>query len=295
MNPGDKTAEAGSRRSTRRTKSWATRTSARSTTSSAPTGGCTNRQARGGRRNPFGGAPPGRPVRARGYRTMTPEEMEELFGDANPFSDFFTTFFGGGGVGARRAGARHARSRTRRPGPRHRARDRAGARGRVQRRDAPAPAPARRTGEAVDVRIPAGVTTVRACASPVKANKEPAAHRSGDLFLRVRLRRIRVSSGRGAISTSRCGAGDDRRPRRRGAGARRSRASRRDCAFRRSRRTASCSASRDTACHQWARRRHRGPLRACRRPTPTTLTPRNVSITKRSGNWAATTHDDSAA
>ena len=31
-----------------------------------------------------------------GFRTMTQEEMEEMFGDQNPFSDFFTTFFGGG-------------------------------------------------------------------------------------------------------------------------------------------------------------------------------------------------------
>jgi DnaJ-class molecular chaperone len=37
-----------------------------------------------------GGAPGGR------YRTMSQEEMEEMFGDSNPFSDFFTTFFGGG-------------------------------------------------------------------------------------------------------------------------------------------------------------------------------------------------------
>ena len=43
-----------------------------------------------------------------GFRTMTQEEMEELFGDANPFSDFFTTFFGGGmgGGGVRSGGAR---------------------------------------------------------------------------------------------------------------------------------------------------------------------------------------------
>ena len=32
-----------------------------------------------------------------GYRTMTPEEMHELFGDEDPFSDFFRTFFSGGG------------------------------------------------------------------------------------------------------------------------------------------------------------------------------------------------------
>src|SRR5205085_1992266 len=55
-----------------------------------------------------------------GFRTMTQEEMEEMFGDQNPFSDFFTTFFGGGGFGQREspssarggAGAR-GRSRTR--------------------------------------------------------------------------------------------------------------------------------------------------------------------------------------
>jgi DnaJ-class molecular chaperone len=52
---------------------------------------------------------------AGGYRTMTQEEMEELFGDTNPFSDFFTTFFGGGGPGA--VDARRARGRNRqRPG-----------------------------------------------------------------------------------------------------------------------------------------------------------------------------------
>src|SRR5881296_3210643 len=36
-----------------------------------------------------------------GYRTMTEEEMREMFGDANPFSDFFQTFFGGSGGGTR--------------------------------------------------------------------------------------------------------------------------------------------------------------------------------------------------
>ena len=50
-----------------------------------------------------------------GFRTMTPEEMEEMFGDQNPFSDFFTTFFGGGfggGESAARGGTR-GRSRSR--------------------------------------------------------------------------------------------------------------------------------------------------------------------------------------
>ena len=35
-----------------------------------------------------------------GYRTVTPEEFEAAFGGSNPFSDFFNTFFGGGGFTA---------------------------------------------------------------------------------------------------------------------------------------------------------------------------------------------------
>lgn len=41
------------------------------------------------------------------YRTVTPEEMEDLFGGAGGFSDFFRTFFGGaGGYDVRGGGAR---------------------------------------------------------------------------------------------------------------------------------------------------------------------------------------------
>src|SRR5437762_1152459 len=32
-----------------------------------------------------------------GFHTMTEDEMREMFGDANPFSDFFNAFFSGGG------------------------------------------------------------------------------------------------------------------------------------------------------------------------------------------------------
>jgi curved DNA-binding protein len=42
-----------------------------------------------------------------GYRTMTEEEMRELFGEADPFSDFFHTFFGGAEEPGRRT--RHSR------------------------------------------------------------------------------------------------------------------------------------------------------------------------------------------
>ncbi len=56
-----------------------------------------------------GGGPSG------GFRTMTEDDMREMFGDANPFSDFFQTFFGGAepeAAGGRRTG-RGARTRAR--------------------------------------------------------------------------------------------------------------------------------------------------------------------------------------
>ena len=39
-----------------------------------------------------------------GYRTMSEEEMREMFGTDNPFSDFFNTFFGGAEPGESRRG-----------------------------------------------------------------------------------------------------------------------------------------------------------------------------------------------
>src|SRR5215510_13955003 len=61
----------------------------------------------------FGGGAPGG-----GFRTMNEEEMREMFGDADPFSDFFHTFFGGAAPGddrRARAGAGAGRAR----GPQH--------------------------------------------------------------------------------------------------------------------------------------------------------------------------------
>ena len=46
------------------------------------------------------------------HRTMTPEEMQELFGGGDPFSDFFHTFFGGEDA-ASAGGRRRARRATR--------------------------------------------------------------------------------------------------------------------------------------------------------------------------------------
>jgi curved DNA-binding protein len=48
----------------------------------------------------FGGARPGEPTYE--YRTVNPEDLQDLFGDEAPFSDFFSTFFGRQAAGAGR-------------------------------------------------------------------------------------------------------------------------------------------------------------------------------------------------
>lgn len=67
--------------------------------------------------SPFGGVPGGGAWNINmggepgGYRTMSEEEMHDLFGNQDPFSDFFRTFFGGGGGGKEPGGrARQGRA-----------------------------------------------------------------------------------------------------------------------------------------------------------------------------------------
>jgi DnaJ-class molecular chaperone len=65
---------------------------------------------------PFGGGPQGGQWSYStggpgGYRTMTPDEVQELFGDEDPFSDFFRTFFGGPREPRRSARGSRARAR----------------------------------------------------------------------------------------------------------------------------------------------------------------------------------------
>jgi DnaJ-class molecular chaperone len=121
-----------------------------------------------------------------GFRTMTQEEMEELFGDANPFSDFFTTFFGGdmGGAETRR-------------GQRGRVRQRAGRdveheieltledayHGTMRRLSLKHDGHAR----SVDVRIPAGVTDGSRVRVAGEGEHGAGGAVSGDLYLRIRL------------------------------------------------------------------------------------------------------------
>jgi curved DNA-binding protein len=123
-----------------------------------------------------------------GFRTMTPEEMEAMFGNQNPFSDFFTTFFGGGveeEIGGRRSGPRGGRAR-------HRGRDveheieltLEDAYHGVTRRLA-----LKHDGHArtVDVRIPAGVGDGSRVRVAGEGEQGAGGAASGDLYLRVRL------------------------------------------------------------------------------------------------------------
>ena len=122
-----------------------------------------------------------------GFRTMTQDEMEELFGNQNPFSDFFTTFFGGGGFEAESPG-RAARGRSR---------QRAGrdveheleltledAYHGTTRRFA-----LKHDGHArnVDVRIPAGVGDGSRVRVSGEGEQGVGGAAAGDLYLRVRL------------------------------------------------------------------------------------------------------------
>jgi DnaJ-class molecular chaperone len=133
---------------------------------------------------PFGGG-------GGGFHTMTPEEMQDMFGAGgadSPFSDFFTTFFGGMG-GEQSTGARGGRARPR---------TRKGQdiehpfeldledaiRGSVQRLQL------RHDGHArsVEVRIPPGVTDGSRVRVAGEGGRGAGSGPSGDLFLRVQLK-----------------------------------------------------------------------------------------------------------
>ncbi|HXE79167.1 MAG TPA: DnaJ C-terminal domain-containing protein [Vicinamibacterales bacterium] len=124
----------------------------------------------------FGGGPGG-------FRTMTEEEMRDLFGDSDPFSEFFKTFFGGEPAGRRGTRTRSART------------------GRDVEHEIELSLEEAVTGttrrlsfvqdghqRTVDVRIPAGVRDGSRVRIPGEGERGHGGAAAGDLYLRVKLR-----------------------------------------------------------------------------------------------------------
>jgi DnaJ-class molecular chaperone len=137
---------------------------------------------RGGWNVHFEGGGPG------GFRTMTADEMREMFGDEDPFSDFFHTFFGGrvDPEDAARRG-RGARARARRQG-----RDveseiiltlEDAFQGSTHQLSMKADGQAR----TIPVRIPAGVGDGSRVRIAGEGEHGTGGAQSGDLYLRIRL------------------------------------------------------------------------------------------------------------
>ncbi len=144
-------------------------------------------QARSGGQ-PFGGGwSPGQGGARAGYRTMTPEEMEDLFGDSNPFSDFFTTFFGGEGFGG--SGTREPRAGRGRRRPGRDIENEIELNLEDAYQGATRRLLLRHNGQAkhVDVRIPAGVTDGSRVRVSGEGEQGMGGAESGNLYLRVRL------------------------------------------------------------------------------------------------------------
>jgi DnaJ-class molecular chaperone len=113
--------------------------------------------------------------------------MEDMFGDSNPFSDFFTTFFGGGGPSFGGQGER-ARGRTRQRQGRDVEHEmelslEEAYNGSARRLTTTHDGQAR----TVDVRIPAGVTDGSRVRVSGEGERGTGGAKSGDLYLRVKL------------------------------------------------------------------------------------------------------------
>jgi curved DNA-binding protein len=122
-----------------------------------------------------------------GFRTMSADEMREMFGDGDPFSDFFHTFFGGS------AGADERTNRAR--GGRARARKGRDVEQEIQLglEDAYGGSTRRFSlvhdghERTVDVRIPAGVGDGSRVRIGGEGEQGSGGAQSGDLYLRIRV------------------------------------------------------------------------------------------------------------
>jgi curved DNA-binding protein len=136
----------------------------------------------GGRNVDFGGGPQGG-----GFRTMTEDEMREMFGDEHPFSDFFQTFFGGAAAGGGARRGRSARARGQRAGRDVEQEIELGLedafQGTTRRLSIKHDGHAR----TVDVRIPAGVIDGSRVRVAGEGEMGTGGAQSGDLYLRIRL------------------------------------------------------------------------------------------------------------
>jgi DnaJ-class molecular chaperone len=122
-----------------------------------------------------------------GYRTMTQEEMNEMFGsEGNPFSDFFQTFFGGG-FSEEPRGRGRSRGRAARAGRDVEQEIELGLddayHGTMRRLSIKHDGHAR----TVDVRIPAGVGEGSRVRVSGEGEHGSGGAQSGDLYLRIRL------------------------------------------------------------------------------------------------------------
>lgn len=131
----------------------------------------------------FGGGGPG----GGGFRTMTQEEMREMFGDADPFSDFFHTFFGGMGGEEPGRRTRGSRARQARQGRDVEQEIELGLedayKGAMRRLSI------RHDGQArtIDVRIPPGVGEGSRVRVAGEGEQGTGGAQSGDLYLRIRM------------------------------------------------------------------------------------------------------------